>query len=280
MLPDESVESTGTSPESAEISSAEAATAGSEETEVSETEEQTEQEETKRKEGMAKRIGTLAFRLREAERKGRELETKNIDLQEKLKEKPETIDPDAGAPKPEDFDNDRDYLRAASKHDLKVMLAQSKAEDVRDVQTTQAKKDAIESQKVFVDKIESGFDEYGDRFEEAVQDVNYSPLMVKHIGTSDKMPQIAMYLLDNPQEAKDMRAMSEAQLVRAIVMLEHNITSAKTPSKQRTEAPPPPTGVKSSKSISGSTDFKKISGDQYLKKMNKERVDKARAERL
>jgi hypothetical protein len=261
----------------AETASEEAAASGSEEEEKQSTEEQTN-DQPENKDGKIKRISTLSFRLRESQRREQQLQEENIQLREQANAKPEPVS-DADAPKPEDFDSDIDFLRAQMKHDLKVAVAEMKSEELRKTQTVNEQREELELKKKFAEKVEAAFDKHGDRFEEAIHDVEYSPLMTKHIAPSEVMDDIAMYLLDNPKEADAIRAMSEPQLIRTLTLLEHNIKTATSSSEQRTKAPQPPTGVKSTKSPSNLADYSKMTGDEYQKRRDKERHDKAMAGR-
>lgn len=258
-----------------ETPSADTTAAGSEETEVQESEEQTEEQVGEKKDGRDRRISKLAYKNRELGRQVNKLT--ELVKQSQVSGGTKPAETDAKVPVRDDFETDDAYTDAIVQHKVSVAVEKATKEIKSQNQAVQANRAATESQALFQNKVNAGFDKYGERFEEAVEDITYTQQMVKHIGHSNNFAEIAMHLLDNPGEALKMENMSEPELVRAIVTLEHKIAPAGTDtSKKRTKAPDTPTSVKSSKTHSGKVDYSKMTGDEYKRMKDKERVQAAK----
>jgi hypothetical protein len=256
--------------EEVETTSGEATAPGSEET-TEESEEQ--QEETaEKKDGKMKRIAAQSYKLRQAQRREQEANEKILELEEKLAQKPQTEADAEPPPKQEDFETDAEFISAMIKHGIRTELRTLRGEEIQREQSLTSRREAVEVQKQFAEKTEAGYDKYGERFDDAIHDVEYSSDMMKHISQSDLMADIAMHLLDNPKEAQDMGAMSEIQLVRALTTIEHNLKATSSSSKKKTDAPATIKPV-SGNAAPGKTDYSKMSGDEYLKKRAAERAE-------
>ncbi len=193
-----------------------------------------------------KRINELTWQRREAERGkeqlARKLEEKDAEI-ERLKT--QSVSQESGKPKPEDFDDQNDYLEALTdwKVDQKIAQIKPSSNGAGNKQPDIPVEVAAQIQ-VFEKAGRSKYDDF-DAIALNPNVINlYSPTMEEEILTSDFGADLAYYFGTHADEADRISRLSPNKATREIVQLEAKFK------KQTTNAPPPINPISSGVSIS------------------------------
>jgi hypothetical protein len=226
-----------------------------------------ENAEPKRKSGAEARIDELTRLRREAERDRdywREHATRQTPA------KPEAVEPEKPKPVPklEDFNYDEAAYQAALTAHVTAEAARQVREEFRKEQEQLTAKQRTEAWR----KRESDFAAKTPDYKDKAYYAPISDVMADIIKDSDKGPEIAYYLGNNPDESRGIAQMSERQAAVAIGRIEAKLEKPSAPEptpKPVSKAPPPPPKIEATDSTprvsTTSPDSDKLSDDEWVK---------------
>lgn len=250
--------------------------------EVTEDEKQSDDEsETaeapKKKGGFQKKIERLKTEYDAVSKRAAKAEAELERLRSGVQQPKEPAKTD-GRPKPEDFEQYHDYLKADALYDIREERKAEKAQEERvtneakAMQTYQAKVDALTERA-------EAFRETAPDFDDAIEAVEKAGLTPPHIVmavlNSDIGEQVGYYLAKNPAELMAMQNMNEVQLAKAIGKIEAKLESQGTePAVRTTKAPPPISPIKNTAKSTKSLD--ELPYEEYKREMDKRDREKRR----
>lgn len=239
--------------------------------------------EPKKKSGFQKRIDKLNQRVaakeQEAEYWKREALNKSATAP-----KPETqadfskAAAAEGEPQPEQFDDHKSYVKALAKHEAKQLLAEERRSQEKSRQETEQAKRV----NTYQEKAKAFLETHPD-FDEVVEDLRVSPVVLSYLQSSEIGPDIAYELGKHPEEAKRLLQLSPIDAAVELGAIKSRITSKasgkKTPETKRvSSAPAPISPVGGSGKTSAPKTLEEAAKSSYseYKRMREEQLQKQR----
>ncbi len=168
-------------------------------------------------ENVQKRINEITREKYNEKRRADELQTRITELETKS-EVPKKPDAPSDEPKLEDFEDTETYLREYTKY-WAIKNTAEQSEIFRKESSAEKLKNAEETQKKQLnEKINKGFDKYGEEFNEAVKSKIMTSEMQEIIINSDNTEELLIYLYRNPIEADNIAKNEGNSVATAIEM--------------------------------------------------------------
>lgn len=209
------------------------------------------------------RISDLTRKFRESEREA-----------ERLRKRLEKVESQqvGKAPKPEEFDDEDDYLKAERAHQMREEVARIEreriAEEIAETQRN-AHLSAVEAYQARANDFAARVPDFNSKMQGA--NVPIAPALEAAIMRSEIGPMIAYHLASNQEEAVRLSQLPPHEAMIAFGKLEARLEAQGGPAKPKvktTSAPPPPRPVKGT--ATASVDMSKLSIEEWMAERNKQ----------
>ncbi len=219
-------------------------------------------EKPKRKGGFQKRIDELTRKQKQAEREAEVLRQQLQQAQQHLQQ-PESAQDTAAPPKPEDFDDESEYIVARTKYEVRQEL------DAERKQTAEAirQQTAQQRQAQFMARAELAKAKYDDFESVALNStVPINQSMAEALFDSELGPDIAYYLGNHPDEAREIASLSPLSAARHIGAIEARLSQpVEAAPRKVTKASPPPRTLKGS-STADKPSLEEVSYEEFKRR--------------
>lgn len=223
--------------------------------------------EPRRKSGAEARIDELTRLRREAER-DRDYWRDHATRQQPAKPEPVVAEKPKAPPTLEQYNYDEAAYQAALVAHVKEEAARQVREEFRREQAELTEKQRTEAWR----KRESEFAAKTPDYRDKAHYAPVSDVMVEIIKDSQKGPELAYYLGNNPDESRSIAQMSERQAALALGRIEAKLEKPSAPApapKPVSKAPPPPPKIEAADSAprvsTTSPDSDSMSDDEWVK---------------